>query len=115
LTDDARFVAALNADDSGLSSAPVSAFGFLGNSPGSIAVQQSTLRVANPKTIALVGGDIEVDHGSLQSPGGQINMVSVQSAGEVPVDPKALSVAGFSAAFPQQGQINLRNSALLDA
>ncbi len=115
LADGARFVASLGADDSGLSTAPVSAFGFLGNSPGSVSVQQSTLSVPSLKTIALVGGDIALDHGSLRSPGGQINIVSVQSAGEVPVDPRAPSIAEFSTAFPQQGQINLRNSAQLDA
>ena len=115
LADGARFVAALDADDSGLSTAPVSAFGFLGNSPGTIAVEQSTLRVPNLKTITLVGGDINADHASVVSPGGQINMVSVQSAGEVPVDLRTLSVAEFNAAFPLQGQINLQNSAQLNA
>src|ERR1043166_6606446 len=115
LADGARFVASLGADDSGLSTAPVSAFGFLGNSPGTVSVQQSTLSVPSLKTIALVGGDIAVDHGSVRSAGGQINVVSVQSGGEVPVDPKALSVGEFSTAFPQQGRINLRNGAQLDA
>jgi len=115
LADGARFVAALDADDSGLSTAPVSAFGFLGDRPGSIAVQQSTLRVPNLKTIALVGGDITVDRGAVLSAGGQINMVSVQSAGEVPVDPQTLSVADFNAAFPRQGEITLKNGAQLNA
>src|SRR5687767_5046841 len=63
LDDGARFVAALDADDSGLSTAPVSAFGFLGDAPGSIAVQQSTLRASNGKTVSLVGGDIAVNGG----------------------------------------------------
>jgi filamentous hemagglutinin family protein len=115
LADGARFVAALDADDSGLSTAPVSAFGFLGDGPGSIEVQQSRLRAANSKTISLVGGDIAVSGGSVQSPGGQINLVSVQSAGEVPVDPNTIGSAKFNAAFPQQGQINLHNGAQTDA
>ncbi|HXI83381.1 MAG TPA: filamentous hemagglutinin N-terminal domain-containing protein [Verrucomicrobiae bacterium] len=115
LADGARFVAAVGADDSLLSSAPVSAFGFLGGSPGSIAVQQGVLAVPAGKSISLVGGDISVDGGLVQAPAGQINMVSVQSAGEVPVDPTTLSVAAFNAAFPQQGQISLLNGAQLDA
>ena len=115
LADGARFVAAVDADDSALSSAPVSAFGFLGNSPGSIEVQQSALSVPAGKTFSVVGGDISVDGGSVQSPAGQINVVSVQSAGEVPVDPTTLSIPAFDAAFPQQGQINLQNGAQLDA
>jgi len=113
LADGARFVASLGADDSGLSTAPVSAFGFLGNNPGAIAVQQSTLNCA--KAISLVGGDIAVEGGSVQSPGGQINVVSVQSAGEVPVDPPKQSVAGFNTAFPQQGKITLQDAAQVDA
>ncbi|HUK82255.1 MAG TPA: filamentous hemagglutinin N-terminal domain-containing protein [Verrucomicrobiae bacterium] len=115
LADGARFVAAVDADDSTLSSAPVSAFGFLGGSPGSIAVQQSALSVSDGKGISLVGGDISVDGGSVQSPAGQINMVSVQSAGEAPADPTTLSVAAFNAAFPRQGEINLQNGAQVDA
>jgi len=115
LADGARFVAALDADDSGLSTAPVSAFGFLGNNPGSITTEQSALRGANGSTLSLVGGDISVSGGVVQAPAGRIDVVSVQSSGEVLVDPKSLTRAEFNAAFPQQGQINLQNGALADA
>src|SRR6478736_3566722 len=56
LADGAKFMAALDADDSGLSTAPISAFGFLGNNAGTISIQQSTLAVQNGQTIAIVGG-----------------------------------------------------------
>jgi len=115
LADGARFVAALDADDSGLSTAPVAAFGFLGPNAASISVQQGTLSVVNGQTISLVGGDISVDGGTIQAPQGRINVASVQSAGEVPVDPATMTVAQFNAAFPQQGQINLLNQARFDA
>ncbi len=115
LADGARFVASLDADDSGLSTAPVSAFGFLGNNPGGIVAQQSTLRVANGKAMTLVGGDIAVDGGLVQAPGGQLSLVSVRSAGEVPVNPATVSSAEFKAAFPQQGRINLQNAGQLEA
>ena len=115
LADGARFVAALDADDSGLSSAPVSAFGFLGGNPGSIAVQQSTLTVPDGQAISVVGGDITVDGGVLQAPQGQINVVSVQSAGEVPLDPASVPVAQFNADFPQQGQVQIQNLSQVDA
>lgn len=114
LADGARFVAALDADDSGLSTAPVAAFGFLGPSSGSISVQQSTLSVPEMQTITLVGGDVMADGGVIQAPHGRINVVSVQSAGEVPVDPASMTVAQFNAAFPQQGQIDLLNQARFD-
>jgi len=115
LSDGARFVAALDADDSGLSSAPVSAFGFLSGNSGSISVNQSTLAVQNGQTLSLIGGDVTLDGGIVQAPQGRINIVSARSAGEVPVDPGALNAAQFSTAFPQQGQITLQNQAQLDA
>lgn len=116
LADGARFVAALGADDSALSTAPVSAFGFLGNNPGTISVQGSTLQVPAGQTISLVGGGISLMNGaSIQSPGGQINVASVQSAGEVPVNLGSLSASGFASAFPQAGQIQMLNGAQLDA
>ena len=114
LADGAKFVASIDADDSSLSTAPVSAFGFLGSNPG-ISVQQGTLKVPDGKAISIVGGDVSFDGGSAQAPQGKINVVSVKSAGEVPVDPASLSVAEFKAAFPDQGQITMQNSAQVDA
>src|SRR4051812_1318970 len=115
LADNARFVAALGADDSGLSTAPVSAFGFLGGNSGSITVNQSTLAVQNGQTLSLVGGNVTIDGGTIQAPQGHIHVASVASAGEVPLDPGTLNGAQFQTAFPQQGQITLQNSAQLDA
>lgn len=115
LADGARFVAALDADDSGLSTAPVSAFGFLGSSPGSIELQQGTLGVQSGKSISLVGGDVSIDAGSILAPGGEITIASVKSAGEVPVSPASVSVADFKTSFPQQGDVHLQNLAQIDA
>ncbi|HSU56427.1 MAG TPA: filamentous hemagglutinin N-terminal domain-containing protein, partial [Candidatus Dormibacteraeota bacterium] len=115
LADGAKFVAALDADDSGLSTAPVSAFGFLGNAPATLQVQQSALQVQDGKSVSLVGGDITLDGGSVKAAGGQINVVSVHSAGEVPVDPKSLSAAQFTSTFAEQGPILMQNAAQLDA
>ncbi len=108
LADGARFVASLNADDSVLSTAPVAAFGFLGNSPGSISVQQSTLAVPEGKSITLVGGDVSLDGGKVQAPAGLINVASVLSAGEVPAEPTGL------ASIDRQGSIALQDGAQID-
>ncbi len=111
LADGARFVAALDADDSVLSTAPVASFGFLGNNPGRIAVQGS---LATPTgNLSIIGGDIDVDSGELKAPGGQVEMVSVRSKGEVPadVDAGASSWDEFRNVFPQQGQITIHNEA----
>lgn len=95
LADGARFNAISNATaDALLTASPVAAFGFLGSDPGAITVQGSQLTVSDGQGISLVGGNITVqsgtlDNGALQpakftAPGGQINLVSVVSPGEVP-------------------------------
>ncbi len=114
LADGVRFAAALDADDSKLTTAPVSAFGFLGQPTGSVEVNQSTLRGARDQTLTLVGGDVTLEGASVQLQSGQVNVVSVRSAGEVPVDPSILSRAEFKAAFPEQGEIRLRSGAQLN-
>ncbi len=111
LADGTRFVAALNADDSTLTTAPVAAFGFLG-APADITVQQSTLAVPGGKSISLVGGNVLLDGGTVQAPGGQINIASVQTASELPVDLASISAAPLNSAFA--GSILLQNSAHLD-
>ncbi len=85
-----------------LTSAPVAAFGFIGPNPVGISVQGSTLAVKPGQIISLVGGDrgftytdpdtgvtafvpagITITGGKLSTEGGQINITSVASSGEV--------------------------------
>jgi filamentous hemagglutinin family protein len=110
LADGARFVAALDADDSALSTAPVSAFGFLNGNPGSIVAQQSIIQGAAGQTISIVGGEIQLEGATITAPMGTINLVSVNSAGESPIDPGTLNRSEFQSAFPQQGAITMNNS-----
>jgi large exoprotein involved in heme utilization and adhesion len=115
------------AADALLSAAPVAAFGFLGSNPAAIAVQGSTLAVQPGQSISLVGGNqgftytnpdtgstasaptgVTVTGGRLLAPGGQINIASVSSPGEVSaVD--FTPVAGMT-----MGGINLSQGATLD-
>jgi len=93
LADDGRFNAIPNTTtDALLSSAPVAAYGFLGANPGSIIVQGSELRVPEKHAVSLIGGSIEItssseDHATkpalISAPGGQVNLVSMASSGEV--------------------------------
>ncbi len=88
-----------------LTSAPVTAFGFLTSTSASIAVQGSRLSVPQGKALSLVGGNHGFDYihpdthttatvldgvtittGTLIAPGGQINIVSVASLGEISTD-----------------------------
>lgn len=76
-----------------LTSAPIAAFGFLGSNPGAITVQGSQFAVSEGQGISLVGGNIDIASGTLAdgtiqparlaAPGGQINLASVASPGEV--------------------------------
>jgi filamentous hemagglutinin family protein len=85
-----------------LTAAPVVAFGFLGTNPAAIAVQRSSLEVKPGQSISLVGGNkgftytdpstgtsafvpdgVNVTGGHLSVSGGQINIASVASPGEI--------------------------------
>ncbi|MCE3224749.1 MAG: uncharacterized protein K0S58_2929, partial [Nitrospira sp.] len=88
LSDGARFHTTSGAQDVALSSAPVAAFGFLGSKPESISAQGSQLTVREGQSLSLIGGDIQILRSTSQparisAPGGQINVVSVASVGEV--------------------------------
>src|SRR5215467_10256630 len=102
LADNTRFNAAAGPADLLLTAAPVAAFGFLGNNPAAIAIQGSTLQVAQGQSISLVGGNqgfsatnpdtgnpipvpggVTMTGGKLSAAGGQINLASVASPGEI--------------------------------
>src|SRR5215813_1431471 len=55
LTDNTRFNAVAGPADALLTAAPIAAFGFLGNNPAAIAIQGSTLQVAQGQSLSLVG------------------------------------------------------------
>jgi len=77
-----------------LTSAPPSAFGFVGPAPGAVTVQESTLEAPS---LSIVGGDVMINGATLVAPAGQLNVASVASAGEVvpgtPAQPNALDVS----------------------
>ena len=79
----------------------MAAFGFLGYNPAAIAIQGSTLQVAQGQTLSLVGGNqgftapdpdtgtpiqvpdgITMTGGKISAPGGKINIASVAGPGE---------------------------------
>jgi hypothetical protein len=87
MTDGAQFFASL-AKQSALSSAPVTAFGFLGETHGRIDIQGrgddlNLLRdLPHRVSASFVGGDMSIQGRTITAPAGQINLVSLQS-GEV--------------------------------
>jgi len=125
LADGGRFNANPNAIPANiLTSAPVAAFGFLGSNPGAITVQGSQFTVAKGTGISLVGGSITVQSGTLEdgtiqparlsAPGGQVNLASVASPGEILLAnlQSAPNINGQS--FTAMGNISLSEGALLD-
>lgn len=66
-----------------LSVAPPSAFGFVNQDAGGIAIRGATLRVPEEQIFSAVGGKVEIIGGTIQAPGGRVNLASVASAGEV--------------------------------
>lgn len=126
LADGARFSAVPDAAaDALLSTAPVMAFGFLGSNPAAIRVQGSQLTVTERQSISLVGGDITIESGALSdgitkqpallsASGGQINLVSVGSPGEV-LFPTLQTWSNInSRSFSTMGNIAVSGSSLLN-
>ena len=125
LADGGKFTAIPGSLDASISSAPVAAFGFLGSNPGAITVQGGQLTVSEGQGISLLGGDLTLQSGTtpigtaqsarLSAPGGQINLASVRSAGEVLENSMAgqltePAVTGFSSF----GNISLSQGTSLD-
>ncbi|WP_146066580.1 two-partner secretion domain-containing protein, partial [Candidatus Venteria ishoeyi] len=98
LTDNVRFETTFP-ENSHLSSAPPAAFGFYQDAPASIVKQESFLLVPAGKTLAFIGGDIELQdsYAAMQeglilssfiaASGGEIQLISIASAGEVSINP----------------------------
>ncbi len=83
-----------------LTTAAPEAFGFLGNHPaGKITVsggENSILEGKPGKTLSLIGGDINIKDSSLFAPGGQVNLASVDSAGEVIIGDHSIDTSSFT-------------------
>ena len=105
---------------------PVTSFGFLNlTPPAPITVQGSILKLPEGRPLSLIGGNITVQSGtlgdgttqaaSLQAPGGQINLVSVASPGDVllPNFLPAQNINGTS--FSTIGTVSLSEGTVLDA
>jgi large exoprotein involved in heme utilization and adhesion len=85
LADGARFVAAIDADDSLLSTAPVVSFGFLEGATGAIEVRGS-LSSAPGQPLTIIGSSVSVAEGAhLDAPNARITLAGVAFPSEVPV------------------------------
>lgn len=107
-----------------LSNADVTAFGFTTSNPSAIEINQSLLRVADGRTVSIIGGDsdvldvepgVKMVGGRIEAPGGNINVVSVGSleegatVGEVTLTSGGATLSGFA----KPGNIELTEGATL--
>jgi filamentous hemagglutinin family protein len=108
-----------------LTTAPVAAFGFLGSNPGAITVQGSQLSVQPGQGIALVGGNITIQSGTLEdgttqaaqlsAPGGRIHLASAASQGEFLAGTLEPSPNVNGQSFGVLGTIQVTQQSVIDA
>ena len=111
LADGGRFDAREPAN-SVLTTAPPSAFGFLGRGTGSISVEGANLSVPRGRALSLVGGTVAIaDKSQIEALEGRLSVVSVASAGEVPLPHLGAEASGTV----EYGDITLRDGSILDA
>ena len=120
-----RFNANLGGGDM-LTSAPVSSFGFLNQTPAGISISGSNagdrnniipgpgFRVASGKSFSIVAGNVAIDAGYIAGEGARVNLVSVQSPGEVQLDATNINSPIDLTQFTALGTINLTNLSLID-
>ncbi|MCP4697021.1 MAG: filamentous hemagglutinin N-terminal domain-containing protein, partial [Gammaproteobacteria bacterium] len=111
---------ATHPQQSTLSIAPPAAFGFLNEAPAGISKDHAFLEIPTGKTLSFIGGDLKFEDGQvtlrkgvtfgsyIRARSGRINLVSVASSGEVPVDPEAMADAND---FEKFGAITIADTA----
>jgi len=98
--------AATHPDNSLLTVAPPSAFGFLGQSHAAITVQDSKLQLSENNRLSLTGGDLFIINGQLHAPSGGITLNSMAGMGEININSNQINPPHF-----QGGEINLSQNA----
>ena len=109
--DGVRFNSGVATASQVLATAAPEAFGFLGENPAGISLSgniNSELKVKKISDVSLIGGDITIENTALVAPGGQVNLVSVGSAGEVIVTEPGLDTTSFD----KMGDIRLSHDPL---
>jgi filamentous hemagglutinin family protein len=97
--------------------APPSAFGFLDDSPAPISKQGGFLWVPPKETFSFIGGNLKLQDAQfpiknkmynsfIRAVDGQINLVSIASSGEVPINPKNMP----DNAFEKFGKITITDT-----
>ena len=113
LADGGKFNTSLGGRDV-LTSAPVSAFGFLSAAPARVSITGSTLNPPLQKSFSVVAGDITMNGGRISGAGSRMNLVSVKSPGEAKLDATDLNSALDVTRFTTMGTIDITNLAQIN-
>ncbi len=98
-----------NIDQTILSVAEPSAFGFLGDTPSPVRFDGSQLGVYPGNTLAVVGGNITLDQTTLGAESGKVILASVAGKGDVIFSPKDVQIDAA------KGDINAQNQSRISA
>src|SRR6266446_5132796 len=126
MVDGGRFNANLGGQDS-LTSAPVSAFGFLNDAPTPVAIAGKNsfaffhiipgpafVTLSAEKSLSIVSGNIDINGSYINGAGSGVNLISVKSAGEAQLDITNLNGAINVVQFSMMGDIRLTGFSLID-
>jgi filamentous hemagglutinin family protein len=103
--------------DSLLTIAPISAFGFLNDSPQPLSIsgsatKTSRLTVPTGKAFSLIGGNIQVSRSILRANSGRINIAGVAGQGDVTISPEDLVLSmGTGDVSLKDSSVNVSGSA----
>jgi filamentous hemagglutinin family protein len=113
LADGGKFNTSLGGNDS-LTSAPVSAFGFVSPHPAAVQMNGTLLGVNPGQGLHVIAGNVTLNNTELDAPSGYLTLFSAASAGEVPFS-LASPGSGFALATnPTFGNISLTNASYVD-
>jgi filamentous hemagglutinin family protein len=119
---------ALHPNQSTLTVAPITTFGFLTASPTALSIDSSQLAIPSGETLSLVGNNLQFNQAQITSPGGRLNLASVAGEGVVSFQDDELEVSaplgnitaldsqlgtsgeGGGAIYIRAGQLLLNNS-----
>ena len=113
LADGGKFNTSLGGADN-LTSAPVSAFGFLATHPASVQMNGTYLIGATGQGMHIIAGDVTLNNTEIDAPGGNLSIFSAASPGEVPFTLATAGSGYASATNTSFGTVSLTNLSYID-
>ena len=109
LADGGKFNSSIGGNDV-LTSAAVSAFGFLSTTPSAVSFNQTQLTTQPGKDLTVIAGDISLTGANLNASGGHVSLFSAGSTGEISFDPAVPSSEFFNSTVTKFGALSVSKS-----